>query len=205
VQLATLYRADHGTLPRSDAELAPYSAQFQRILGRCTINSTDLVNATLYMAGHVSKQPGVSHLSNLAMMTAINRHITWSSPKECWDTFNAVQATIAVSAARKLIVNRHQLGALYAVDHPRDPTANDSQLLPYSKAFERIHVSCDVNIDVLPTLVIDLSDKASELGGRNVTALAMMHAIERRIAWHGRRDCTSVFDDAEGHMEAGGP
>jgi hypothetical protein len=206
VQLNALYKADHeGTLPHSDADLAPYSAQFQRILGRCTITSSDLANATLYMAGHVSKQPGAAPVSNLAMMTAINRHITWAARKSCWDLFNSIQANMAAQFASKLILNRHQLGALYAFDHVGQPRPNDSQLLPYSRAFERIHTACTTNIDDLPTQLIELSDKASELGARTVTSLAMMKAVGRRISWKGRRDCNPVFDDAEGHMEAGGP
>jgi hypothetical protein len=205
-QLNALYRADHrGASPKSDAELAPYAAPFQRILALCTINSPDLATATLYMANHVSKQPGASGVTNLTMVTAISQRITWTAPKDCWDMFNTVQARMAASAAAKLIVNRHQLGSLYGFDHYGLTPPDASALLPYSTAFETIYTRCLVSLDDLPTQVIALSEKASELGGRTVTALAMMHGIMRRIIWKGRQDCAAVFENAEVHMESGGP
>jgi hypothetical protein len=205
-QLTTLYAADHhGTRPKSDAELAPYSTQFQRVLMSCTINSPDLANAMLYMAGHASKQFGASPVTNLGMITAISRTITWTAPKDCWDMFNKVEAKLAAKAASKLIVNPHQLGSLYGFDHMGKVPANDSGLLPYSNSFEHIYSSCLISIDDLPTQAISLSEMASELGGRYVTALGMMKAIERRIVWKGRQDCAGVFENAEAHMESGGP
>ena len=205
-QLSALYAADHhGTRPGTDADLAPYSAQFQRVLASCTINSSDLANATLYMAGHASRQPGVSPVTNLAMITAISHTITWRSPKDCWDMFNRVEARLAARAASKLIVNRHQLGSLFGFDHMGKVPASDTELLPYSNSFQHIYSSCQISIDALPTQVISLSEMAAELGGRNVTALGMMKAIERRIVWKGRQDCAGVFENAEAHMESGGP
>ena len=205
-QLSALYAADHhGTRPKADSDLAPYSAQFQRVLSSCTINSSDLANATLYMAGHASKQPGASPVTSLAMITAISHTITWKTPKDCWDMFNKVETKLAARAASSLIVNRHQLGSLYGFDHMGKVPANDTELLPYSNAFQHIFSSCLISIDDLPTQVISLSEMASELGGRNVTALAMMKAIERRIVWKGRQDCAGVFENAEAHMESGGP
>jgi hypothetical protein len=55
-------------------------------------------------------------------------------------------------------------------------------------------------------LMIHLSHQASELGGRNVTTLKMLQATARRITWKSRKIiCWDVFDNAEGHVEAGGP
>jgi hypothetical protein len=205
-QLSALYAADHhGARPTSDAELAPDSTRFERALASCTISSSDLANATRYMAGRASRQPGAAPVTSLAMITAISRTITWTSPKDCWDTFNEVEVRLAAHAASKLIVNRRQLDSLFGFDHMGKIPANDSALLPYSNVFQHVYSSCAINIDDLPTRMISLSEMASEMGGRYVTALAMMKAIERRIVWKGRENCEAVFNDAEAHMEAGGP
>ena len=55
-------------------------------------------------------------------------------------------------------------------------------------------------------LMIHLSDQATELGGRTVTTLKMLQAVARRINWTKPKIiCWDVFDNAEGHAEAGQP
>ena len=52
-------------------------------------------------------------------------------------------------------------------------------------------------------MTINLSDQASEVGGRNVTTLQMVNAIARRISWRTPHGCGDVYDVAEAHVEGG--
>jgi hypothetical protein len=100
-----------------------------------------------------------------------------------------------------------QLDALYVIDHNGGNPASDAALGPYALAFGKVLVGCKTDADDLTNRTIDLAEKASDLGGRNVTNLEMLRAIARRITWpsgtpHG---CGYVYNLAEAHMEAGGP
>jgi hypothetical protein len=59
---------------------------------------------------------------------------------------------------------------------------------------------------VLTNMSIWLADKASVMGGRRVSGLMMLQSIARRITWEtGRQPCWVMYDQAEGHLEAGDP
>jgi len=107
-------------------------------------------------------------------------------------------------AAKPKIAHRHELSALFTLDKGWRPVS-DWDLAPYSNHFHKILGSCRINAESLTNTVLWLSDKASDLGHRIVTNLMMLKAITRRITWTGRMPCQQTFDNAEGHMEAGGP
>ena len=101
----------------------------------------------------------------------------------------------------------HQLDALYVIDHNGGNPKADSALDPYARSFQKVLAACRTNPDDLTNETIALAEKASDVGGRLVTNLAMLRAIARRITWplsvpHG---CGYIYDLAEAHMEAGGP
>jgi hypothetical protein len=139
------------------------------------------------------------------MMQELTHHITWTAPKPCWDMFNVVQARMEARSASTLIVNRHEATSLYIFDHHGRNPGSDVDVVTYSDQFKKILASCRITLTDLPTTMIELSEKASEVGGRYVSTLMMMKAVARRIDWKGRAECTPTFDNAEGHMEAGGP
>jgi hypothetical protein len=203
-QLATLYEHDHHGARPTDGQLAPYSVPFQAILGACAIDAGDLANATAYMSAHAATFPGHGAMSNLIMLGAISRTVTGGKHKDCWSTFNVVERRIEAADAKKLIVYRPQITAMYVNDHNGRSPKDDVDLLPYSQAFGKIVASCTDSADDLPGMIIDLSDQATELGTRNVTAMMIMAAIARRIDWRGHRDCTDTYNQAEGHVEGGG-
>jgi hypothetical protein len=68
-------------------------------------------------------------------------------------------------------------------DHNGVGPSSDVELLPYSKPFSKILGSCLITAEENANIMIHLSDKATELGGRRVTTLKMLEAIERRIDW----------------------
>ena len=79
------------------------------------------------------------------------------------------------------------------------------RVLPYSDPFAKIIDHCIVTPEDNANLMIHLSDQATELGGSEVTTLKMLQAIARRITWKSPKIvCWDVFDNAEGHAEAGG-
>ena len=205
--MKTLYVADHhGSGTPSEADLQPYSKEFERVLASCKIRSGDLTGATTFIVAGEVRALGGEPVSSLMMLQAFTRRITWSAPRDCWNTFFDVEKNMEVRVASALeYVNRHEIQALYVFDHSGANPRNDVALLPYSKALARIVGSCTINLEDTTNNMIELSQKASELGARRVTALMMMEAVTRRIDWTGRKDCTTTIDNAEGHMESGGP
>ncbi|HEY4348686.1 MAG TPA: hypothetical protein VGM80_13945 [Gaiellaceae bacterium] len=206
LQLAALYKHDHqGTPPESDVVLQPYAREFQKILSSCQISSGNLMNDTLWWSGQASRA-GVAPVTNLSMMQAITSRISWPDRRDCWNMFDKVEHKLELKTVAKLIVYRPEVSALYVIDHQGIRPPDDIPLVSYSKEFQRIIGSCRVSREFLTNTMIELADKASELGARNVTSLMMMKAITRRITWAGRRSlCLDTFDNAEGHMETGGP
>jgi hypothetical protein len=204
--VSTLYAKDHkGVSPKSDAALLPYSKAFQRIVASCTIGSENLMNDAIWWAGKASRV-GAPRVSSLMMMQAITRLITWSGRRSCWNTFDAVEHRMEMRSVSALIANRHEVSALYVIDHQGLNPRDDTVILPYSKAFQKILASCTIGAEDLTNAMIELAAKASELGARHVSSLMMMNAVTRRITWAKQRiACWSTFDDAEGHMENGGP
>jgi hypothetical protein len=206
VQLRTLYTKDHpGAPPAGEADLLGYSKAFEKVLDSCTIKPGDLADATLFWSGKISGLGG-GRTSSLAILQAFGNGIRWSAPRDCWNMFIAVEARMENSAASAQMKFRHEITALYVYDHNGASPPNAVPLLPYSTAFVKIIDHCIVTPEDNTNLMIHLSDQATELGGRNVTTLKMLQAIARRINWSGPKIvCWDVFDNAEGHAEAGQP
>ena len=106
--------------------------------------------------------------------------------------------------AKDVISHRHELNALFTLDRGWRPVS-DYDLKAYNIHFHKILSSCRINAENLTNTVIWLAYKASDLGQRHVSNLMMMKAITRRITWTRPAACGKTFDNAEGHMEAGGP
>jgi hypothetical protein len=205
-QVRTLYVKDHGGLqPTGTAVLLPYSKAFEKVLDSCTINSGDLADATLFWSGKISAVGG-PHTTSLSILRAFGKRITWTTRRDCWNTFIAVEAQMENAAASALMQFRHEVTALYVYDHEGASPTSDVQLLAYSTAFVKIIEHCRVTPEVNANLMIHLSDQATEVGGRRVTTLDILQAIVRRINWTTPKIiCWNVFDNAEGHAEAGEP
>ena len=205
-QVQTLYVKDHGgATPASNAALMPYSTPFEKLLASCTITPANMVGATTFISGHISSLGG-QVVTNLMMLQGFSSGITWTAPKDCWNTFFKVEATMESRVAGAMIVNRAPITALFVYDHQGANPNGNVDLVPYSQSFAKILDSCQISAEDEASMMVDLSDKASELGARTVTVLMMMKAIARRIDWTGRKViCWDTFDLAEGHMEAGGP
>jgi hypothetical protein len=115
-----------------------------------------------------------------------------------------VAALIAVSAAAAMPMrHRHEVNALYVIDHQGKNPVDPTELIAYSLPFEKILGGCNTGVTKLTNEMIQLANKASEVGARNVTSLQMMQSIARRITWKARRACGTVMNLAEGHLEAG--
>ncbi len=117
----------------------------------------------------------------------------------------AVLAAGQAAAAQKM-PNHHQMEALFVIDHRGKPPRSDADLWPYSLPFQKIVARCTINVDDLTNMTIWLADKASVMGGRRITSLRMLQSIARRITWERpRKPCWHIYDQAEGHLEAGDP
>jgi hypothetical protein len=203
--VAKLYARDHGgQAPQNDAQLAPYSAAFEKLLASCKIEPSDLTGAAVSMAGQVASAGG-RPFSSLQMLQAFTRRVTWTARRDCWNTFFAVESATAEQIASEQLQYKHEVGALYVIDHHGSNPKGAVDLLPYSKAFVKIMGACKITAEDNTNLMWQLADKASVLGGRRINSLQMLQAVARRIDWTGKRVCWSVYDDAEGHMETGGP
>ncbi len=205
-QVRSLYTKDHLGAPAPSAvQLLPYSRQFEKVLGSCVISSSDLADATLFWSRKISSLGGPT-TSSLAILQAFGKQITWRSPRDCWNMFIAVEGRLENSAALAAMRFRHEVTALYVYDHNGLSPTSDVALLPYSDAFNKIIDHCIVTAEDNTNLMIHLSDQATEVGGRAVTTLKMLQAIARRIDWTKPKIvCWDVFDNAEGHAEAGDP
>jgi hypothetical protein len=119
-------------------------------------------------------------------------------------------AAIALTAAAAgpawgAVPHRHLVDVLYVYDHNGRDAPSDLALAAYTHPFERILGGCTTGPGALTMVAIDVSDHASEGGGRLVTTLQTLKAIARRITWQGPRPCGFVYDDAEAHLESGQP
>ncbi len=93
-QLDALYVIDHnGGNPKADSALAPYARAFQKVLAGCRTNPDDLTNETIALA-EKSSDVGGRLVTNLAMLRAIARRITWplSVPHGCGYIYNLAEA-----------------------------------------------------------------------------------------------------------------
>jgi hypothetical protein len=200
-----LYVRDHGgRAPHTEAELGPYSKAYEKLLASCRIQPADLSGAATALAKQVASAGG-QPFSSLAMLQAFTRRVTWTVPRDCWATFFAAESAEAEKSAVANLQYKHEVGALYVIDHHGKNPRGAVDLLPYSTAFVKIMAACKITVEDNTNLMWQLADKASVLGGRHVSSLQMLQAVARRIDWTGKRFCWNVYDDAEGHMETGGP
>ena len=120
----------------------------------------------------------------------------------------AVLALAALAAAGPgwgAVPNRHLVDVLYVYDHNGREAPSDLALAPYTHPFQKILGGCSTGPGALTMVAINVSDQASEGGGRLVTTLQTLQAIARRVTWQGPRACGYVYDVAEAHLEAGQP
>jgi hypothetical protein len=118
-------------------------------------------------------------------------------------SFGALCALAPPAAAPASMPNRHQVEALFVIDHDGTNPSTDRQLLPYSASFQKILGGCIIGPDALTMQAINLADQASALGARNVTALMILKSIAIRVTWTQKRGCQYVYDLAEARRENG--
>ena len=99
--------------------------------------------------------------------------------------------------------NRHQVEALFVIDHDGTQPRSERELLPYSTSFQKILGGCFIGPDALTMRAINLADQASALGARHVTALMILRSISIRVTWVVKRGCQYVYDLAEARRENG--
>src|SRR4029077_18814756 len=98
------------------------------------------------------------------------------------------------ASAEAIIANRHEVSALYAVDHHGIGPASDAALLPYARQFEKILASCQISSQNLANDTVWMAGQASLPGATRVSSLMLMQAITRKITWTNRRECWDTFD-----------
>jgi hypothetical protein len=79
-----------GWRPRSDADLAVYNREFNRIMRSCRISAELLTNNMLFLADKASDL-GQRDVTALMMMKAVTRRITWSGKANCARTFHVAE------------------------------------------------------------------------------------------------------------------
>jgi hypothetical protein len=89
-ELSALFYLDKGWRPVSDYDLGPYDVTLHRILGACKIGAEQLTNTTIHLADKAGYQGG-RRVTNLMMLKAIARRITWTRPTSCVHTFNIAE------------------------------------------------------------------------------------------------------------------
>src|SRR4051812_6360499 len=110
------------------------------------------------------------------------------------------------AAASETIPNRHQVTALFVLDHRGHNPRGDVDIRPYSRAFNKIVTHCTIGCDARTNRTFWLAEKGRVRGGRRVSSLMMLQSIARRLTWvTPKRSCAHIFDPAEAHLEAGAP
>ena len=89
-ELSALFTLDRGWRPVSDYDLQQYNLHFHRILSSCKIGATHLTNSVIQLAYKAGDQ-GQRIVTNLMMMKAITRRITWTGKASCGKTFNVAE------------------------------------------------------------------------------------------------------------------
>ena len=99
--------------------------------------------------------------------------------------------------------NRHDVEALFVIDHDGTRPRTERELLPYSAPFQKILGGCYIGPDALTMRALNLADQASAVGARYVTALMILKSIAIRVTWTEKRGCQYVYDLAEARRENG--
>jgi hypothetical protein len=89
-ELTALFTLDRGWRPVSDYDLKQYNLHFHKILASCHISSEQLTKTVIALAYKASDQ-GQRIVTNLMMMKAITRRITWTGKASCGKTFNVAE------------------------------------------------------------------------------------------------------------------
>ena len=89
-EISALFTLDRGWRPVSDYDLKQYDLHFHRILGSCKIGAEHLTNTVIFLAYKAGDQ-GQRIVTNLMMMKAITRRITWTGKASCAKTFNVAE------------------------------------------------------------------------------------------------------------------
>jgi hypothetical protein len=107
------------------------------------------------------------------------------------------------AAASASMPNRHDVEALFVIDHDGAAPRTDSDLLAYSTPFQKILGGCLTGPDALTMRALNLADQASAVGARYVTALMILKSIAIRVTWTEKRGCQYVYNLAEARRENG--
>jgi hypothetical protein len=89
-ELSALFTLDRGWRPVSDFDLRQYDLHFHKILASCKIGAEHLTNSVIFLAYKAGDQ-GQRVVTNLMMMKAITRRITWKGKASCGKTFNVAE------------------------------------------------------------------------------------------------------------------
>jgi hypothetical protein len=106
-------------------------------------------------------------------------------------------------AAAASLPNRHDVEALFVIDHNGARPRTERELLVYSTPFQKILGGCFIGPDALTMRALNLADQASAVGARYVTALMILKSIAIRVTWAEKRGCQYVYDLAEARRENG--
>jgi hypothetical protein len=91
-EVTALWGIDYwGYRVRSDADIAPYHREFERIMRHCNIGRELLTNNIIFLADKATDL-GAHWVSNLRMMKAITLRITWKHRGDCRKTFHVAEA-----------------------------------------------------------------------------------------------------------------
>ena len=115
----------------------------------------------------------------------------------------ALSALVPPSGAPASMPNRHNVEALFVIDHDGIRPRTEHDLLTYSSAFQKILRGCYIGPDALTMRAINLADQASAVGERHVNALMILQSIAVRVTWADKRGCQYVYNLAEARRENG--
>ena len=107
------------------------------------------------------------------------------------------------AAAPASLPNRHDVEALFVIDHDGTRPRTERELLVYSTPFQKILRGCFIGPDALTMRAINLADQASAVGERHVNALMILQSIAVRVTWADKRGCQYVYNLAEARRENG--
>ena len=146
------------------------------------------------------RRPGILARGSLSLRAVLSKRVSAAA-----FLLGTVGLALAVSgcggksAADKLA--RHQLEALYVIDHSGLAPKDDSVLEPYGTAFDKIITRCTLDGDALTNRAIQLADQASVVGGRHVSNLAVLERTA--LLLETVATCTEAFNRAEAYLETG--
>ena len=99
--------------------------------------------------------------------------------------------------------NRHDIEALFVIDHDGKRLPTERDLVAYSTPFQKILGGCYIGPDALTMRAINLAEQASAVGARHVSALMILKSIAIRVTWVQKRGCQYVYNLAEARRENG--